>query len=155
MSHRWTWTTILLSSVIALVGCGSSDQDSTDASNDPVLSQPHEAIPSRGITGPDASSGDGPDIDAPDVAQCPHGAEVEAVPGHEQFQHALDLGCEHSIYGEISFTEPIQSADGETRAWSIISAEHALTVAEMNEAGYIADEDYESHLQHVEDMINP
>ncbi|OAV62954.1 hypothetical protein [Enteractinococcus helveticum] len=90
----------------------------------------------------------GPEISAPPVEPCPYIEEINAVEFDQQFQRALDLGCEHDILGDITFTEPIQGPDGPMLG--LLSPAHAMTIEEMHAAGYLSDADFAEYLQHAE-----
>ena len=68
--------------------------------------QPHDLKAPDATIRPAALVPEPPEIDAPSVEPCPSTDEVDAVAFDEKFQRALDLGCEHDVDGDITFTEP-------------------------------------------------
>ncbi|TLP71270.1 hypothetical protein [Nesterenkonia sphaerica] len=62
----------------------------------------------------------------------------------DQFDKALELGCETGIHGEINFTQPLDPAEKGTGVYSLTSPDHALSVADMCDQGYIEEEVCES-----------
>lgn len=83
-----------------------------------------------------------PHAEAPPVEPCPHHEEVSGVNGDraEQFDRAVSLGCEVGIHGEIDFAQPLDPAEDGSGVYSIIDPEHALSVAEMCDQGYMPEE---------------
>lgn len=142
---------VLVLPLLALAGCASEASpaaDSSDINQSSAASSPDASSPFA----PDPVTGEmdyaDPEIDAPPVEPCPYAAEVDAVAFDDKFQRALDLGCEHDIHGDITFTEPIKGPDGEMLG--LLSPDHALSMKEMHEAGYISDADFQEHLEFVE-----
>lgn len=70
---------------------------------------------------------------APEI--CEYHEEVSEVPDDEQFKRALELGCDYGIHGEIVFAEPIR-VDGDDYTDSLTDPNRAMSIEEMNEAGY-------------------
>lgn len=127
-------------------GCSSSQDTSEQDSESAQAVQPGDLNTPDAMSSPDIMAPEPRVIHAPSVEPCPYTDEVDAVAFDEKFQRALDLGCEHDVYGDITFTEPIQGPDGEM--FGLLSPEHALTMEELHDAGYISDADFEAHLEH-------
>lgn len=142
---------VLIVPVLALAGCASGATTNAEPSAVDQSSIESSPTPSSPFA-PDPLTGEmeyaGPEIDAPAVEPCPYAAEVDAVAFDEKFQRALDLGCEHDIHGDITFTESIQGPDGEMLG--LLSPDHAMSMEELHEAGYISDADFQEHLEFVE-----
>lgn len=84
---------------------------------------------------PQAQSGD-ENLSAPPAPEiCEYHEEVSEVPDDEQFERALELGCDYGIHGEIVFAEPIR-VDGDDYTDSLTDPSRAMSIEEMREAGY-------------------
>lgn len=71
----------------------------------------------------------------PTTEICPHHVEVSEAPDAEQFEVALDLGCDYGVYGEIVFAEPVR-IDGNDYTDTLTDPSRALSSDEMREMGY-------------------
>lgn len=137
-------TTTLAASALAVVGllaaCSPADSDGSDAApTEPETAEPTTAEAQR----VDATA---PEINAPTVPNCPYHEEVSELEGTQaQVDLAIELGCEPGPHGEIDFEEPLLAENGD-EIYGLISTDHAMSVGEMCEAGYISDEDCEAEL---------
>lgn len=124
MNMRWVNILAVCSSVLLVTSCANGASDGEDEANGSA-----EAVDTDGNTSTeDAGSGVyGPGIKIPYVPNCPHHEAVSEVPRDEMFDRAVELGCEYSIHGEISFDEPLQVDNGDG-LMCIIDPEYALTV---------------------------
>lgn len=146
MNMRLVNILAVCSSVLLVASCANGASDGEDEADSSA-----GAVDTDGNTSTeDAGSGVyGPEIKTPYVPNCPHHEAVSEVPRDEMFDRALELGCEYSIHGDISFDEPLQVDNGED-LMGITDPEYALTVDEMHEEGYIEDEEYEKFVESLE-----
>lgn len=147
MSIRWVNILAVCSSFLLVTSCANGTSDGEDDA-----SQSADAVASDESTGTEDAGSRvyGPEIKTPYVPNCPHHDALSEVSRDEKFDRALELGCEYSIHGEISFDEPVQVENGKD-LMGIINPEYALTVDEMHEEGYIDDEEYEKFVESLED----
>ena len=125
---------------LLLAACSPTDSDGSDAApTEPETAEPTTAEAQR----VDATA---PEINAPTVPNCPYHEEVsEHEDTQAQVDLAIELGCEPGPHGEIDFDEPLLTENGD-EIHGLISTDHAMSVGEMCEAGYISDEDCEAEL---------
>lgn len=117
----------VFASVLLLTSCGGQAADE----------EPNASTQTASGTS-DESSTDEAAVAPPTPETCPHHEEVSEAPDDEQFERALDLGCEHGVYGEIVFAEPVR-VDGQDSVNTLTDPTLAFSIEEMGEAGYAVD----------------
>ncbi|MBE1513720.1 hypothetical protein [Nesterenkonia halotolerans] len=131
MSHKKFMIFPVVGCALLLTSCGTPSpeaEDSTASLPAELASPPEgadETLP-REPTNPPAPPAD-----------CPYYEEVAEVPDDEQFDLAVELGCEYDIYGEIQFEGPIRILDDDAVMVGLIDPDRAMTEEEMEEAGYL------------------
>lgn len=132
MSHKRLIIIPVVGCVLLLASCGSQSPEeeesiaspSAESSTPAAAASSDEALPREPTSPP------------PPPPACPYHEEVSDVPDDEQYDLAVELGCEYDIYGEIVFEEPIR-VDGDDETVGLIDPDRAMTEEEMEEAGYL------------------
>lgn len=131
MLHRKYLFVPIVGCALLVASCGSPSSD--DAEESPAPTETESAEPEAA-----SSEADSDLVPPPSTPVCPHHEEVSEVPDEEQFELAVELGCEYGVYGEMDFEEPIRT-DSDSVTLGLADPDLALTQEEMEEAGYISD----------------
>lgn len=131
MLHRKYLFVPVMGCALLVASCGSQSSDEAEES------APSTATES---TVPEADSAQASSdlVPPPPSPVCPHHEEVSEVPDEEQFDLAIELGCEYGVHGEMEFEEPIRTTS-DSVTLGLTDPDLALTPEEMEEAGYIWD----------------
>lgn len=136
MSHKRLMIVPVVGCALLLASCGSQspEEDESPASSSAESSAPDAEASTEEFSG-EALPRE-PTSPPPPPPACPYHEEVSEVPDDEQYELAIELGCEYDIYGEIVFEEPIR-VDGADETVGLIDPDRAMTEEEMEEAGYL------------------
>lgn len=127
MRHKKRVLVTFFGSALLLTSCGGQSTDEEANSSTQAAS---------GTS--DESSTDEALVAPPRPDTCPYHEEVSEAPEDEQFDEAVDLGCEYGVHGEIVFDEPVR-VDGQDSVNTLTDPTLALSIEEMREAGYAED----------------